>query len=160
MTPHVTMTPARALPGRHTTLLLLLTALLGALLVGTTAPADASSTYGRAALAEAREHAGKPYAYGAAGPDRFDCSGFTMYLFRQQGKSLPHSSSDQYAKISKIAKTSKQPGDLIFTYDSSGRIYHVGIYEGDGVMWAATKSGDTVRRQRIWTSSYKVGRVT
>jgi cell wall-associated NlpC family hydrolase len=67
--------------------------------------------------------------------------------------------SEQYAASSRVDQADKKPGDLIFTYDSSG-IYHVGLYAGDGLMWAATKSGDVVRKQAIWTSSYRVGRIT
>lgn len=157
--PAQTLTPPLS-PTRRATLAVLLLALLGTLVATAAGPADAaSSSYGQQALAEAPSHEGKAYSYGADGPDTFDCSGFTQYLFARQGKDLPHNSSAQYSKIHKLAKGSEQPGDLIFTYDSSG-IYHVGLYAGDGVMWAATKSGDVVRKQEIWTSSYKVGRVT
>jgi cell wall-associated NlpC family hydrolase len=116
-----------------------------------------SSAAGRAALAQAPRHQGKPYEYGETGPNSFDCSGFTSYLFAQQGKQLPRTSSDQYAASTKVTKGSQQPGDLIFTYGDGG-IYHVGIYAGDNTMWAATKSGDVVRKQAIWTSQYYVGR--
>lgn len=151
MTPHVLIRPV----------LLLLPALLALLgLLAPTAAHAQSSSYGRAALAEAPQHEGKPYRYGADGPDSFDCSGFTQYLFARQGKDLPHSSRAQYDQVHKVAKGDLSPGDLVFTYDGDGRIYHVGLYEGDGVMWAATKSGDVVRRQRIWTDRYVVGRVT
>ncbi|MCU1693367.1 MAG: hypothetical protein JWM64_2458 [Frankiales bacterium] len=127
-----------------------------------TAPAAAStrsSSEGRSALAEAPDHDGKPYQWGAEGPSRFDCSGFTQYLFGHQGKELARTASAQYGQISKLPKSSKRPGDLIFSFDDGG-IYHVGVYAGDGVMWAATHSGDTVRKQRMRTDSYKVGRVT
>ncbi|MCW2613069.1 MAG: hydrolase [Frankiales bacterium] len=132
---------------------------------GTSAPAAATSSSsgstdaGREALGEAPNHAGKSYEWGATGPDTFDCSGFTSYLFERQGTQLPRTARDQYAASDKVDKGSKQPGDLIFTYGSDG-IYHVGIYAGDGAMWAATKSGDVVRRQEIWTSQYYVGRVS
>jgi cell wall-associated NlpC family hydrolase len=118
-----------------------------------------SSDAGQGALAEAPSHRGAPYQYGAEGPDRFDCSGFTKYLFGHQGAQLPRTASEQYAASSRVDQADKKPGDLIFTYDSSG-IYHVGLYAGDGLMWAATKSGDVVRKQAIWTSSYRVGRIT
>lgn len=129
----------------------------------TTAPpavaraSSSSSDAGRGALAEAPSHQGKPYQYGATGPDRFDCSGFTRYLFARQGTQLPRVSRDQYAASTKVEQGAKQPGDLIFTYGSSG-IYHVGIYAGGGAMWASTKTGDVVRRQAIWTTQYYVGR--
>ncbi|MCW2606682.1 MAG: hydrolase, partial [Frankiales bacterium] len=116
-----------------------------------------SSSAGRGALAEAPDHQGKPYAWGATGPDSFDCSGFAQYLFGHQGTELPRVARDQYAASSKVDQDAKQPGDLIFTYDGDG-IYHVGVFSGDGQMWAATKSGDVVRKQTIWTSSYYVGR--
>ncbi len=118
---------------------------------------SSSSGAGRGALAEAPNHQGTPYEYGATGPDSFDCSGFTQYLFARQGTQLPRVSRDQYAASTKVDKGAKQPGDLIFTYGSNG-IYHVGIYAGDNTMWAATKTGDVVRRQAIWTTQYYVGR--
>ncbi len=111
-------------------------------------------------IAEARRHQGQPYRYGAAGPSSFDCSGFTSYVFRTAlGRSLPRSSRDQYAAAPhKLARGQEQPGDLIFTYDSSGRIYHVGIYAGNGNMWHSPQSGDVVKLSSIYTRSYKVGR--
>jgi cell wall-associated NlpC family hydrolase len=114
---------------------------------------------GRRALAEAPSHQGAPYQWGAAGPDRFDCSGFTMYLLGRQGRQLPRTASEQYMASTKVAQDDKQPGDLIFIYDT-GRIHHVGIYAGHGLMWAATHSGDVVREQSIWTTEYNVGRFT
>ena len=151
-------TPARARISR----VLSLVVLTGSLVAGTTvtaAPASAE-TLGQRAVAEAKRHAGKPYQYGATGPHRFDCSGFTLYVFSRFGKSLPHSSSQQYAKVHKVAKTQKQLGDLIFMRNSSGRITHVGIFAGSGKWWVAPKTGDVVKLQTIYSSNYVVGRVT
>src|SRR5439155_4368741 len=50
-----------------------------------------------AAVSTAEAQIGKPYVYGAAGPDPFDCSGLTMYAWRAGGVSLPHSSQSQYS---------------------------------------------------------------
>jgi cell wall-associated NlpC family hydrolase len=108
-------------------------------------------------LTLAAKEYGKPYHYGASGPNSFDCSGFTSFVFRKVGISLPHSSAAQYTVVTHIAKADKRPGDLIFMYDRGG-IYHVGIYAGNGEMWAATHTGDIVRKERIYSSSYKVGR--
>jgi cell wall-associated NlpC family hydrolase len=102
---------------------------------------------------------GSPYQYGADGPWRFDCSGFTRWVAARYGKSLPHSSSSQYGVIRHIAKSDKRIGDLIFLHDSSGHVYHVGFYAGDGRLLAATHTGDYVRMERLWTSSYYVGRL-
>ena len=111
-------------------------------------------------IAEAARHRGKPYRYGASGPGSFDCSGFTSYVFRTAlGRTLPRSSRDQYAAAPrKPARGQELPGDLIFTYDSAGRIYHVGIYAGDGMMWHSPQAGDVVKLSSIYTRSYKVGR--
>lgn len=113
--------------------------------------------FGARVIAKARTHYGKPYKWGATGPSRFDCSGFTGYVFRQVGKNLPRTSRQQYAASRKVAPSAKRVGDLIFKYDGSGRIYHVGIYAGNGRMWAATSSGDIVRMQAV-SGRYKVGR--
>jgi cell wall-associated NlpC family hydrolase len=110
-------------------------------------------------LAEARRHEGAPYSYGAAGPTRFDCSGFTMYVFGRFGIHLPHSSAQQAAVTRRIPDAQKQPGDLIFTYHG-GTIGHVGIYAGGNQMWAAVESGDVVRLQSFAGRTYSVGRVS
>ena len=119
---------------------------------------EARSTFGTRVVNEASTHRGKPYQYGAVGPYRFDCSGFTRYVFGRFGKSLPHNSGQQYTLVRKVAKTDKRVGDLIFTYNSGG-IYHVGIYAGNGEIWHSPHSGEVVKRSPIWTSSYYVGRV-
>lgn len=140
-------------------LLLLLISAFGALAT-TATPAHASGTsYQYGLVHEAARHKGQPYVYGAAGPTRFDCSGFTLYVFSRFGKRLPHSSARQYAVARHISKSSKRIGDLIFFRSSSGSIYHVGIYAGSGRIWHAPHSGATVRLATIWTGSYVVGRI-
>ena len=86
---------------------------------------------GRAAEAVRTAYAqlGDPYAWGAAGPGSFDCSGLTMYSWAAAGVSLPHSSSAQYSAIRHVAISDLQPGDLVFYYSP---ISHVGIYIGGG----------------------------
>ncbi|HUR51136.1 MAG TPA: C40 family peptidase [Mycobacteriales bacterium] len=142
---------------RASALLLLLVAAFG--VVATATPASAAlTTYQNRVMTEAARHKGQPYVYGAAGPTKFDCSGFTLYVFGRFGKRLPHNSARQYGVVRHIAKSSKQVGDLIFIRSSSGTIYHVGIYAGSGRMWHAPRSGSTVRLATIWTTSYVVGR--
>jgi cell wall-associated NlpC family hydrolase len=119
---------------------------------------QALDAFGKRVIAEAATHRGKPYQWGATGPSRFDCSGFTMYVFGRFGKRLPHNSGQQYNSIRHVAKADKRVGDLIFTYNSSG-IYHVAIYAGNGEIWHAPHSGDVVKRSALWSNSYYVGRV-
>jgi cell wall-associated NlpC family hydrolase len=119
---------------------------------------SAVSAIGQRAVTEASRHKGAPYQYGATGPTRFDCSGFTRYVWARLGKSLPHNSGQQYGAVRHVAKANKKIGDLIFIYGSGG-IYHVGIYAGNGYFWHAPHTGDVVKKAPIYTSSYYVGRV-
>jgi cell wall-associated NlpC family hydrolase len=141
---------------RVSAIFVLLVMLLG--VVGTAAPADAGSWRSRVP-AEASKYKGAPYKYGAAGPARFDCSGFTMYVYRKFGKSLPHSSAQQYSRMHHIAKNKKVPGDLLFFRNSSGRISHVAIYAGNGNMWHSPHSGTVVKFVKVYSSNYLVGRL-
>lgn len=118
----------------------------------------AADSLGRRVIEEASRHNGKPYQWGAVGPDRFDCSGFTLYVFKRFGKSLPHNSRMQYDAVRKVAKSEKRIGDLIFTYNSGG-IHHVAIYAGNGYIWHSPRTGSTVNKSKMWSSSYYVGRV-
>ena len=123
--------------------------------------AEAATTFRQRAVQIAAAHKGDPYVYGATGPHRFDCSGFTLYVFRQVGKSLVHNAAGQYRQTRHIAKSDKRPGDLIF-YTSNGAasgITHVAIYAGAGYTWVARRSGTTVTKQAVYTSHYLVGRV-
>ena len=101
------------------------------------------------AVEEARRQLGKPYRYGAAGPDSFDCSGLTMYAWRAGGVSLPHSAAMQYDAIPHVAVTQLQPGDLVFF---GSPIYHEGIYVGGGQMIEAPHTGANVRYASIYRS--------
>ncbi|MBE3202762.1 C40 family peptidase [Frankia sp. CH37] len=101
---------------------------------------------------------GKPYVYGAAGPYAFDCSGYAQYVYRQLGRNLPRTAQQQFQATTRIPKAGKQPGDLIF-FGSPSNITHMGIYAGNGYMWAAPRTGSNVRLQPIYSSTYYVGRV-
>ena len=77
---------------------------------------------------------GKPYVWGASGPDAFDCSGLVMYALQKAfGKSFPHYSGAQYNAT--IPVSNPQPGDLVFF--GPGGSDHVGVYAGGGKYWSA-----------------------
>jgi cell wall-associated NlpC family hydrolase len=126
-----------------------------------TAPVANAATIGQQAVSEASRHSGQPYVYGAAGPTKFDCSGFTLYVYSKLGKRLPHNSAQQYKApgVRHISSASKATGDLIFMRNSSGRITHVGIYAGRNQWWVAPNSGDRVKLQNLYSNNYVVGRV-
>ncbi len=74
---------------------------------------------------------GKPYVWGASGPNAFDCSGFTSYVYKAFGVSLYHQASSQYRVGQAVSKSNLAQGDLVF-FNTYGSISHVGIYIGGG----------------------------
>ena len=105
------------------------------------------------ALQSAKDQLGKPYQYGAAGPDSFDCSGLTMYAYAQAGISLPHHAADQYNQGRHVPESDLQPGDLVF-FDNLG---HEGIYAGNGQFIHAPHSGTVVQYASMsgyWQQNY------
>ena len=106
----------------------------------TPAPSSAAQT----AVDTAREQVGKPYEYGGAGPDSYDCSGLTQYAYRAAGIELPHSSRSQSEMGTPVDRANLQQGDLVFFYQP---VSHVGIYVGDGQMVdAGTEDTGVVQR--------------
>ena len=88
---------------------------------------------------------GTAYVFGASGPTAFDCSGFTSWVYRQNGKSLPRSAAAQYGGTTRVSKDGLSAGDLVFfagTYKSG--ISHVGIYIGNGQFVHAANSSTGV----------------
>jgi cell wall-associated NlpC family hydrolase len=96
------------------------------------------------AVAYARAQLGKPYVWGAAGPDAFDCSGLTMMAWAAAGVQLSHYAPTQMqvGAVVPIQISSMLPGDLIFLYPDVG---HVEIYAGNGMAISAPQTGDVVK---------------
>lgn len=144
---------------QHKTLSFSIAALLG--FGGTVALAPdahaAPQTLGQKALGVAAKQKGDPYKWGATGPNKFDCSGLTLYSFKAVGKKLPRTAQAQYNKSKHIAKSSRRVGDLVF-FGGASSIYHVGIYAGHGYIWHAPRTGEVVKKVKIWTSSVRYGR--
>jgi len=93
-------------------------------------------------LAAAHSLIGRPYRYGASGPDAFDCSGFTSYVWRAAGLELPHNSGAQYGSLPRVSLDDLLPGDLVFS--GSGGVGHVGLYVGGGQMINSPETGRRV----------------
>jgi cell wall-associated NlpC family hydrolase len=110
-------------------------------------------------LAEAKRHTGALYKFAASGPSRFDCSGYTMYVYKKAvGKSLPHKANSQQKYGKAVSKASKKAGDLIvFRNGSYG--YHAGIYAGGGYMYDSPHTGARVGKHKIYGSNYVVRRL-
>ncbi|MFF4183154.1 C40 family peptidase [Streptomyces sp. NPDC001691] len=124
---------------------------------GATPDAHAAAVAARA-LHVAASKKGAPYQYGATGPYRFDCSGLTLYSFKQAGHKLPRSAQQQYNSSRHITASLRKAGDLVF-FHSGGGVYHVGIYAGENRIWHSPKSGAVVRLERIWSDNVWYGRV-
>ncbi|HSQ89703.1 C40 family peptidase [Romboutsia sp.] len=105
---------------------------------------------------------GKKYVWGAEGPNTFDCSGFTSYVYKNAiGKTIPRTSIAQSKYGQYVSRPQLQPGDLIFSdTDNNGSVNHVGIYIGNGKMIHAPKTGDVVKISDINNSFYKKAYVT
>jgi len=84
---------------------------------------------------------GDGYAYGASGPDGFDCSGLTAYAFAQRGVALPHNSQAQYAMGKAVSREDIRPGDLVFFSTAGPGASHVGIATSRTSAVSATSSG-------------------
>lgn len=93
---------------------------------------------GKRAVQFATAQIGKPYIWGAVGPDSFDCSGLTSKAWLAAGKGIPRTSQEQLRLLPKVALKDMRPGDLIIYFDDAS---HVGMYVGDGAMVHAPRPG-------------------
>ena len=105
-------------------------------------PAPAPNAGAQTAVDAALSQVGKPYQWGAEGPDSYDCSGLTLWAWAHAGVSLPHNSGMQQAAITPVAREDMQPGDLMFF---GSPVHHVSMYIGNGQMVEAPYTGAFVR---------------
>lgn len=94
------------------------------------------------AVAEALRQLGKPYVFGAAGPDTFDCSGLMMWAWAKAGVDMPHYTVSQYHSFPHVPISDVAPGDMIFFNVNLG---HVGMYIGGGQYVQSPRTGDVVK---------------
>lgn len=99
----------------------------------------------------AKSRLGCRYVWAASGPNTFDCSGFTMWAYRQIGISLPHSSAAQINVGQRVSRADIQPGDLVFF---GSPIHHVGMYVGGGMMIHSPHTGDVVKYSSAFRGDY------
>jgi cell wall-associated NlpC family hydrolase len=128
-----------------------------ALVVGTFAldgpinPAPAPNAKAQTAVDAALSQIGKPYRWGAEGPDSYDCSGLTLWAWAHAGVSMPHNSGMQYNATPRVPRGDWQPGDLLFF---GKPIHHVAMYIGNGQMVEAPYTGKNVRVVSAIRSDY------
>ncbi|MEW1814997.1 C40 family peptidase [Streptomyces diastaticus] len=97
-----------------------------------------ASAAGRKALEYAADQIGKPYAWGAEGPDSYDCSGLTSQAWAAAGVAIPRTSQEQWRQLERVPIREMRPGDLIIYHDDAS---HVGMYVGDGTIVHAPRPG-------------------
>ena len=110
--------------------------------VASISPTASAAAIRKAAMTNALAKLGKPYRWGAVGPDAFDCSGLVKWSFGQAGRSLPRTSRAQAGAGTPVSRANLQPGDLVFFYSP---ISHVGIYIGNNKIVHASRSGQPVK---------------
>lgn len=130
-----------------------------ALLLAMSQPANASRV--DRAVTITKNQIGDPYSYGAAGPNRFDCSGLVYYSYRKAGiKRVARTSKQQASQTRHISRSHMRKGDLMFFYGSSG-VYHVAVFVGwknnRRLMIHSPRPGQRVHRAVPWTNSWYPG---
>jgi cell wall-associated NlpC family hydrolase len=109
-------------------------------------PVEYTPGAGGVAAKEACGLIGKPYIWGAAGPNGYDCSGLSLTAWGAAGVSLRHYTTWQWQTTKPVSRADLRPGDLIFFFRD---LHHNGVYVGGGWMVHAPQSGDVVRMARI-----------
>jgi cell wall-associated NlpC family hydrolase len=105
---------------------------------------------------KAKSLLGKRYVWGATGPNSFDCSGYTQYIYKYCGKSIPRTSASQYASCKKVSRSNLKPGYLVFFSSTAGgrSVGHVGVYIGNNKIAHAANSSAGVITSNLNSSYY------
>ncbi|MEU6776680.1 NlpC/P60 family protein [Streptomyces sp. NPDC046759] len=102
-------------------------------------PADRrASPAGDRAVRYALRQLGKPYRWGAEGPDSYDCSGLTSQAWGHAGRLIPRTSQEQWHRLRRIPLSALRPGDLVVYFPEAT---HVAMYVGDGKVVQAPRPG-------------------
>ena len=109
-------------------------------------PVTYTSDRGGRAAQKACSLIGRPYVFGADGPNAYDCSGLTKVAWASVGVYLDHYTKDQWSEGVPVSRANLQPGDLVFYYSD---LHHMGIYIGGGMVVHAPHTGDYVRMATI-----------
>lgn len=116
-------------------------------------PSPAPRANASVAVEAALAQLGKPYQWGATGPNSFDCSGLMVYAWRQAGVTLPRTSASQFANLRSVSRSELQPGDLVFA--GSPRVHHVGMYIGSGQIVHSPRAGKPVETRSMERSDIR-----
>jgi cell wall-associated NlpC family hydrolase len=109
-------------------------------------PVTYSNDKGGRAAQKACSLIGKPYVFGAEGPNGYDCSGLTKEAWGSVGVHLEHYTRDQWGQGRPVSRSELRPGDLVFYYSD---LHHVALYIGGGKVVHAPHTGDHVRMAAV-----------
>ncbi|MGA9309591.1 MAG: C40 family peptidase [Pseudonocardiaceae bacterium] len=115
-------------------------------------PLPAPSEIAGRAIQYALGEVGKPYVWGATGPNSYDCSGLMLRAYQSAGVTLPRVAAQQYWAGTQLPVRQAQPGDLLFWgYDTSNpdTIHHVAMYLGNGRMVEAANQTVPLRQRAV-----------
>lgn len=115
---------------------------------------SAPSTSSSAVLSYAQQYTGYRFVYGGSSTSGFDCSGYTSYVFRKAGISLPRTAEQQRRATTRVSNP--RPGDLVFW---GAPAWHVGIYAGNGMVYDAGRSTARTQKRTIFPGVTSYGRV-
>lgn len=122
---------------------------------GTATATTATSSMGAQIVAYAKQFLGTPYVYGGNGPNSFDCSGFTKYVYAHFGVTLNRTATDQLANGTAVSKSQLQLGDLVFFRANTTKpVSHVGIYIGGGQFIHASTNTYSVQIDNLNSGYY------
>lgn len=105
---------------------------------------SATDTKGAAIVKSAQKYMGVPYVWGGTTPDGWDCSGYTQYVMKENGISIPRTAAEQFSKGIAVEKANLQVGDMVFFTTYKPGASHVGFYMGDGKFIHASSAAKEV----------------
>jgi len=119
----------------------------------------ANAASGNEIVSYAKSLLGTRYVYGGTTTSGFDCSGFTSYVYKKAGITLPRTSASQYGEGTSVSKGNLQSGDLVFFNNLGKGPTHVGIYVGGGMFISAESEGIAISsiNDKYYWGKYYIG---
>jgi cell wall-associated NlpC family hydrolase len=118
-----------------------------------------TSSKASAVISTAKSFVGVPYVWGGDSPSGFDCSGFSQYVLKQNGISVPRTAADQYTVGISVSKSNLRVGDMVFFTTYKAGASHLGFYIGNGnFIHASSSKGVTISSlSNTYYSSHYIG---